>query len=116
MKKLNQFTTFDVDRFFKGKELMAMNSEDLEDFNSGKIIGAKYIIVIWADNTDYGKEGVSNKGQQFDVKILDAKPKDIPNPVRVQLVEPSARIYGDYRNELTVTAKDVVFVQPQRKA
>lgn len=111
MKRLAMFAPIQMNLFLAGKTLMAMKSEDLTDFNSGTVTGAKYTVLIWSDKTDYGDPNVSNAGETFTVKIIGAKPRSITQPTQVNLIEPSGVIYGDYRNNLSVTAKDVVPVQ-----
>lgn len=109
MKKLNQFVEVQVDRMISNMRLMVMKSEVLKDFESGNLVGAKYTIIVWKDSNDYGDEGISNAGETFSVKVLNKDPKTVDQPTYVKLVNPTAVIFGEYRNQLSVTATDVIF-------
>ncbi|WP_342536521.1 hypothetical protein [Sporosarcina sp. FSL K6-3508] len=116
MKRLNLFTKMMIDEFLEGKVLMAMKSEEAVDFNTKEVIGAKYTILIWKDECPYyDRDDISNAGETFSVKVKGAKPKKIIQPILVELLEPSGVIFGDFRNQLSVTAKDVVPVKIESK-
>ncbi|MFT8878344.1 MAG: hypothetical protein ABF913_02090 [Oenococcus sp.] len=108
MKKLNNFVSFDTKAFLQGKVLMAMKSENLVDFESQMILGAKYTIIVWSDSTNYGDATASNAGETLIVKVKGAQPKEIKQPTKVTLVNPHGVVFGDYRNQLSITADDVV--------
>lgn len=116
MKKLNLFTKMMIDEFLEGKVLMAMKSEEAIDFSTKEIIGAKYTILIWKDECPhYDGNDVSNAGETFSVKVKGARPKKITQPIAVELVDPSGVIFGDFRNQLSVTAKDVIPINTESK-
>lgn len=116
MKKLNLFNRMMMDEFLEGKVLMAMRSEEAVDFNTKDIIGAKYTILIWQDHSPYYEEDdISNAGETFFVKVIGAKPKAITQPTLVELIDPSGSIYGEFRNQLSVKAKDVVPLKKESK-
>lgn len=110
MKRLNVFSHVDVETMAANMELKAMKSEILSDFETKKELGAKYTVLIWSDSNDYGTIGISNAGETFTVKILGQKPKHIETPIDIELVSPTGIIYGDYRNQLSVTADDIVLL------
>ena len=110
MKRLNAFSHVDVETMTSNMELKAMKSEILSDFETKKELGAKYTVLIWSDSNDYGTIGVSNAGETFTVKILGQNPKPIETPVDIELVNPTGVIYGDYRNQLSVTADDIIYL------
>ena len=108
MKKLNMFTHFDYDGFAKGKRFMSTGIQPLKDFDSGKVIGTKVEAVIIQDNTNYGnKEGevVSNQYEKLIFKVQ--KHIDIPMNVEIRPVNAEATVYGDYRNQLSITAENI---------
>lgn len=108
-KKLGMFLTFDGEKFFKEKKLMGMMAESLLDENQNPI-GAKYTIIVWEDRTNYGDPRVSNVGDTYKVKVIGKPVKAINQPIQIKLIDPSGVVYGDYRNQLSVSAKDIIFV------
>lgn len=114
-KGLTHFENFDAERYFKGKTLVAMVSEDWKDFNTQEIIGSKYSVVIWEDKTEYAKEGISNVGETHIIKVKDRNPKPITSPTNIVLINPQGKVYGDFRNELSVTADDVKLLNSNNK-
>ncbi|BBM16489.1 hypothetical protein G15_0102 [Enterococcus avium] len=114
-KGLSFFEHFDANRYFKGKTLIAMKSEELKDFNTQEVLGAKYTVVVWTDQTEYSKEGISNAGDTYTIKIIGQNFKEIKKPIEVSLINPQAKVYGDFRNELSVTADDIRFNTKQEK-
>ncbi|MHA5112431.1 hypothetical protein ATX60_10215 [Oenococcus oeni] len=116
MKKLNSFEKFDLENFLKEKTLLVMNSSVLTDYDSGKEIGSKYRFLIWQDNTTYvnGEKGI-NGGESFNVKVLDKAPKEIKKPTPAKIISGIGKLYGDYRSELSITAKDIVLINSDNK-
>ena len=106
MKKLNLFTRFDFEAFANGKKFMLIAQKPWTDYNSGEVLGTKFELVITQDKTDYGTqpdgERVSNLYEKFTVKV--AKNITMPLNVEVALTNPTANVYGDYRNNLSVVA------------
>lgn len=107
MKKLNIFTRFDFDAFASGKRFTLINQKPWADYNSGEVLGTKFELVITQDKTDYGTQAdgevVTNLYEKFTVKV----PKNITMPLNVEVavVNPTASVYGDYRNNLSVVAE-----------
>lgn len=114
-KALSYFESFDADRYFADKILVVMKSEDWKDFNTQQVLGAKYTVVVWKDNTDYGKKDISNAGDTYAVKVKDKPVKNIVQPVEVSLINPTAKVFGDFRNELSVSADDIKFQSPPER-
>ncbi|WP_288396052.1 hypothetical protein [uncultured Vagococcus sp.] len=106
-KGLSYFETFDAERYFQKKIIKVMKSETWKDFNTQEVIGSKYTVIVWEDKTEYSKEGVSNVGDTYTVKVKDKEPKNISSPIDAVLINPQARVFGDFRNELSVTADDI---------
>lgn len=110
MKKLNMFTTFDWNAFAKGKRFVAVGCTEWKDFDTGKHLGTKIESVIAADNTDYGNQNgevITNLYEKVTFKLR----KDIDIPVNVEISPKgvNAKVYGDYRNQLSCKAEDIVF-------
>lgn len=85
-----------------------MKSENLVDFESQSVLGAKYTIIIWQDHTDYGDKDISNQGETLVVKVKGKEPHPVSSPSIVTLVNPNGVVFGEYRNQLSITADDVL--------
>lgn len=114
MKKLNIFLHFDFAAFSKGKRFLSVDQKPWADFKSGEVLGTKYELVIIEDKTDYGVAGdatVNNLYEKFIVKVPKDKLSDIPMNAEVRLVNPRANVYGDFRNQLSVTADGLAVIK-----
>lgn len=117
MKNLSQFQSFNAKAFFEGKELTLTGSREWKDFQSGEHLGTKLDAVITRDDTHYrkGKNGeeTSNLYERLIIKV----PHDVSLPigVRLQLHDVEAKIYGDYHNKLSITAKSVTVANGKEK-
>lgn len=111
MKKLGLFTYFDWDGFATEKVFACTGCSEWKDFSTGVHLGTKVEAAIIQDTTDYGDSTISNLFE----KILFKVPRDIQVPVGVE-IQPSgvqASVYGDYRNQLSCTADDIIFQKPK---
>lgn len=111
MKYLNKFLRFDFDDFMDGKRFITVGRKDWVDFNTKEFLGTKVELVIIEDNTDYNlKEG--EIGSNLYERIVAKVPKnlDIPMNVEVCLQDVEANVYGDYRNQISVVANEIVIV------
>lgn len=109
MKKLSYFLYFLIEDFLKGKRLMVIGQSEWKDYDSGKLLGTKVETVIIEDKTDYGTLGKAlNLYEKMTIKV----PKQIRVPVNseITIINPEASVYGDYRNQLSVTAESVEIV------
>lgn len=108
MKKLAQFVVFDHEAFFKDKMLQVIRTSEWLDFQTKAHMGSKVEALIAKDNTQYKQkegENVSNAFEKLTLKIRkDVNP---PTGAYVTLVNPVCTVYGDYRNQLSVTADDI---------
>lgn len=106
MKKLSLFTRFNFEAFAADKKFLLLSQKPWTDYNSGEVLGTKFELVITQDKTDYGTqpdgERVSNLYEKFTVKV--AKNITMPLNVEVALVNPTASVYGEFRNNLSVVA------------
>lgn len=110
-KGLREFESFDANGFLKDKVLRLMKSEVLQEFSTNKILGSQYTIIVEEDNTKYQKDDISNTGDSYVVKVLDKEPIKITSPVFVRLIEPEIKLFGDFRNKLALSAKDIQIIQ-----
>ena len=115
MKKLNIFLHFDFAAFSKGKRFLTVGQKPWADYNSGEVLGTKYEVVITEDKTDYGVSGgevsINNLYEKFAVKVPKDKAANVPMNVEVRLVNPRANVYGDFRNQLSVTADGLAVIK-----
>lgn len=112
LKAIAQF--MDFDRFTKDKELAVKETRPMRDANTGIITGTRVEVMIWKDQTEYApnKDGSipSNLYNNFVVKVHK---KDLGLEINdiVEFKGVIAKIYGEYNNELTVDAEDVVVIR-----
>ena len=107
LKKLSHLLSFDNQEFFSKKSYLLFGSEKWVDYESNKVMGVKFKVVVYQDNTDYGDLSISNAGETLTVKVEGARDGYQGAPVPVRLINPRGTIYGDYRNQLSVTADAV---------
>lgn len=116
MKKLGAYLRFDLDAFLEGKRLLVNSVGEWVDYDTKAHMGTKVELVIIEDRTKYpGKDGeqVTNRFEKFTVKVrkdgIAAKPNDC-----VSLVNGEGKVYGDFRNQLSVTCDDLAVVAPAK--
>lgn len=113
LKKLSHFQYFDIEGFLEKKKLMTIGVQEWKDFDTQKVLGTKIELVIIVDKTDYGTttgdEVVSNLYEKLTVKI-PAKLTNVPINAEVKLINPEAVVYGEYRNNLSITADNIEIV------
>lgn len=118
MKQLRKFLRFDSDAFFEGKDVRVLAHEPWNDYEDGRIteiLGTKYKCVIAVDNTDYENENLSsnlNGGEQVVVKVPGNAKEYVPFS-RIKFVNAVGVVYGQYQNELSLTAEDVTIQEPK---
>lgn len=113
MKNLRQMIRTDWRWFAKDKRFMVTNVMPWQDYDTKALLGTKVETVITVDNTPYqaGPDGTVQTNLFEKITFKVAK-----NEVKVEVgdfVEPVnavATIYGDYQNQLSVKADDVVVV------
>ncbi len=106
---------FPIDAFLEGKTQAVLECAEWKDYVDGKpgpVKGTKVTVVVLEDKTVYPKAGkngqpISNRYAQLSVKC----PKmglSLPIDSIVELVGPtSATVWGDRRDQLSITAEDV---------
>lgn len=113
MKALIAFLKFMLDDFLRDKELTVTGCGPWVDYDTHEEKGTKIEVAVTQDATVYppGKDGrvVTNLFEKFAIKV----PKTVSVPVGavVTIVNGTATVYGDYRNQLSVRAEDVKVVQ-----
>jgi len=111
LKGLNAFTYFALDDFLVGKQLVFIKA-DLWREGEGKdatIKGAKVVVQIVKDETEYPKENTNNFGEQITVKVRGVasntyqKLKPFQTEVMITDIE-KASVWGDFKNQLSIVA------------
>lgn len=114
MKQLNSFLEFNTNKFFEGKDLRITGDDQWVEYVNNvpqPPKGTKYKCFIITDNTKYGDDIVGvNEGEAIIIKVPASK-KPYKKLSKVKLVNPQCRVYGDYRNQLSITADDINFEQ-----
>lgn len=116
MKYLRQYEGFNLSAFLTGKVLKCAGSGPWSDFATKELRGTKLTLVIAEDHTVYRQKPGENYTNQFEKFIVKVPKTDLvvaPGAV-VELVDAVATVYGDYRNQLSVTAADIKIVQPNK--
>ena len=117
LRGLSQFVMFDTARFFEGKTFIVAACEPWVDFDTKEVKGTKVNVLIREDRTSYrqveGKKPITNLYKNLDIKV-EGKNIDIPIDTPVVPINPTASIYGEFRNELSVTAEDLQPVRQQQ--
>ncbi len=105
---------FKILEFLTGKTLAVVECAEWKDYVDGKpgpVKGTRVTVVVLSDSTTYpvtAKNGqpISNKYAQLSVKC-PKKGLSIPVDTIVELVNPTAKVWGDRRDQLSITAEDV---------
>lgn len=118
LKKLSNFLKFDTSAFFSRKEFLLSKVElwqQGQDQDHMETLGTKITGVIFRDRTDYGKGAVGvNAGESIVFKVaqpLSAFSSWKVFNTRFTVTEVTkAVIYGDFRNQLSITVPSLVAV------
>lgn len=110
LKNLNKYQRFDAEAFLENLSLTFLKEEPNYIYENGqrtdRTEGVKAIVVIISDKTQ------DNDFEKLTIKVKTKSSLGIPKGAKVVLVNPEARIYGDYRNQLSIVADDIVNVKP----
>ena len=115
MKKLSQFLKFDWKEFSNGKTLQVIGIQEWVDYNTKAHMGKKIEALITKDNTPYKQnegEHVTNAFEKITFKV--SKDVNIPVGSYIEPVNVTATVYGEYRNQLSVTADDIRVITPDK--
>lgn len=111
MKGLGQFSVFDWNGFAQGKTFMAVGCKPYEEYETKAHLGTKVECVISSDKTPYKfKDGevFSNRFEKIVFKV--SKDVDIPLDAKVIPKGVTAKVYGEYRNQLSIICDDIEIV------
>lgn len=113
MKKLSTFLYFDFESFSEGKQYMCTGITVWKDHDTNAVLGTKVEAAIVKDQTDYGANKEGEKVTNLFEKLVFKVPKKIDIPLNVGIVpiNPVASVYGEYRNQLSITADDIEVVK-----
>lgn len=121
MKHLRQFLNFDVNLFFASKTLTVVGISDLLDHETKAIVGKRVTCAITRDDTAYlpGKDGTAvsagNLYEKFTVKVKYPHTVSVSPGDEVTLTNAVATVYGDYQNQLSVTAEGLEVIKHTAK-
>ncbi|RGN93348.1 hypothetical protein [Dorea formicigenerans] len=115
MKKLSKFTSFDFEAFSEGKKYLSTGIQPMKDPETGNRTGTKVASVIIKDRTDYGISEDGTKVSNLFEKIVFKVPKIIDIPINVEIIpiNPVAKVWGEFQNQLSVRADDIQVVSKQ---
>lgn len=110
---LSAYDKFPFEEFVKDKKLEVTDLKSWLDYETGRRLGTTVTVSIAEDNSEYPTSAVGevkdNYRQVFSVKVrkdnIAVKRDDV-----VRFIGVEAKIIGDYRNQLSVKADDVVVV------
>lgn len=104
---------FDIDRFLEHKAIQVTEVKPWEDFDhKGKVLGTVVEVVILEDETVYDcKDGetVSNRYEKFKIKVPQRSISVVVGDF-VAPVNPTATVYGEHRNQLSVKADNIIVI------
>ncbi|PRT67322.1 hypothetical protein [Streptococcus anginosus] len=114
LKNLSHFTEFNASLFLAKKELRFISATrwvEKIDKSSEVEKGVKVGLLIFSDDSDYPNEK-NNLGEQLVVKVPFATLEDYasyqPLVTICEIIDiEKATVYGEYRNQLSITAKVV---------
>ena len=111
MYGLAQYLRFDSTAFLKDKVLSATSCGPLKDFETKRVTGSKVVVVITKDETHYKPKAdgtaITNLFEKITVKLPGKMGLNIPVGSVVELINPTGTVYGEYRNQLSITADDI---------
>ena len=117
MQGLNQFLSFSCKAFLEAKTLSVVLCGPLSDYSTKQIIGSKITAVITQDNTSYKPKSdgtvISNLYEKVAIKVPGKNLNIAPGTV-IGVINPVGTVYGEFRNQLSITAEDVKVAQPAK--
>ena len=95
MRGLSKF--FDTPAFLRGKRLEVTGVSKWLDYDTKATLGSKLAVIITV---------INNKYQPIAVKVRKTD-LNVPVGAVVELISPTGTVYGQYHNQLSITADDV---------
>ena len=111
MKQLNQFISFDFARFSAGLTFEVVDCTPWVNRDTGELLGTVVEVAIVKDLTDYGEGKGKGLNKYEKLKFKTPRSVSIASGMIVTPIKPVAKIYGEYRNQLSVTCDDVHVVE-----
>lgn len=108
MKHLSQFLSFDWQAFANGKKFLVTGVSPWKDYDTGKALGTRVEVVIVSDKTAYRQREGEHVTNRFEKLVF--KTSKTVSPAVESYISPvgvEAKVWGDYRNNLSVTCADV---------
>ncbi len=115
MKGLSKYLIFDWTAFSKDKGFMSVRVSEWKN-PDGQILGVKVEALITDDQTDYGSPELAQANLYE--KVVFKVPRQITVPPQVEIRPKGnvrATVYGDFRNQLSVTVEDIEIVEAPKK-
>lgn len=109
MKALGQFTDFDCERFFTGKIMKYVGCSPWSDYNTKEHLGTRVEAVIVDDKTAYKQKDGEHISNLYERLVFKCR-KDvgsIPGGASIVPLNPVGTVYGEYRNQLSITCDDI---------
>lgn len=79
--------------------------------DESKELGTKLSVVIISDKTEYRRTEGDNSNNRFEkINVKVSKRVNVAENSYISLVNPTATVYGDYRNQLSVRCDDVKII------
>lgn len=111
LRHLREHERFDLEGFLRRMELMVTNISAWDDYATKARLGTKVEVVIIKDDTPYqpGADGTVQTNL-FEKLVFKVRKNDVTVKVGDRVVPKGAEatVYGDFRNQLSITADDVV--------
>lgn len=113
MKKLTEFQNFDFERFVENKTLIVKDIRPWNAYKDGQItseeLGVRVDLLVVRDDTEYrnSEDEHANFGETFTVKVENKFDLDLKFQDEVIIEDAVAVVYGQYQNQLSVTAQNV---------
>ena len=107
LKGLSKFERFALLEFLSEKRLFFVKAVPWTTDKTNA--GCKIVVQIFEDRTNYGREDISNFGEQLTIKVRNAVPdtfgslKPFQTEVIIKDIE-RAMVFGDFRNQLSIVA------------
>ncbi|CDE22647.1 putative uncharacterized protein [Amedibacillus dolichus CAG:375] len=109
-----QFEAFRHHDFFKDKDLRFLSKEKWFQYKTDIQLGWKFTLVITRDDTEYLQKGDVTRNNLFEKIVVKVNHNiDLPQNALVELVNPVCTIYGEFRNNLSITCDDIKVINAQ---
>lgn len=110
LKHLNQFVKFAWEDFARDKLFQACGQQPWEE--NGKLVGTKVEAVIMRDQTAYTRREGDTRTNRFE-KVTFKVAAQLPDLGEnfISPVDVEAKVWGDYRNNLSIKAANITVLK-----